>query len=94
MKTTHEVEIPAHKETRRLLMICDICNTQTKQMDWRDGLYDVAETEVVFREGTRYPEGGSGIETTIDICPKCFVERLIPWVESFGNKVQKKEWDC
>ena len=46
-----------------------------------------------MKTGSNYPEGGSGEETTIDICPDCFKDKLIPWVESFGGKPTVKEWN-
>ena len=40
------------------------------------------EIKVIIRhrEGLNYPEGGSGIEINIDLCPDCVKNKLIPWL--------------
>lgn len=71
---------------------CDLCGKTTTR-EWKDGSFDATETEVRLRTGSSYPEGGSGDETTIDICPACFTSKLIPWVKSQGGEPTTKEWD-
>lgn len=72
---------------------CDLCGKITTR-EWReDGTYDATESEVRLKTGASYPEGGSGHETTIDICPACFKSKLIPWVKSQGGEPTTKEWD-
>lgn len=51
------------------------------------------QQEVKLEEGTSYPEGGSYEGFILDICPKCFKDKLIPWFESQGGKVRKTEGD-
>lgn len=81
------------KEYDRLdLTICDICGDSTKN-GWKDGWYDAHESEISMKTGFNYPEGGSGVTLTFDICPKCFTDKLIPWVKSFGGEPTVKEWD-
>lgn len=70
---------------------CDLCGATTKS-EWRKGCYDATEVEVRLKTGESYPDNGSGEETTIDICPDCFRDKLIPWVESQGGKPETKEW--
>jgi hypothetical protein len=78
---------------------CDLCGAEAKKPDylWSGGTYDVNETEVSViirqREGEAYPEGGSGTEYRIDMCPKCFKEKLVPWLRSQGAQVNEKDWD-
>jgi hypothetical protein len=48
---------------------------------------------VKHRDGENYPEGGSGTEVEIDMCPECFKTKLIPWLESQGVVVQRKDWE-
>lgn len=77
---------------------CDLCGAKAKrQNSWGDGWYDVNETEVSVtvkqREGESYPEGGSGTEYEVDICPECFRTKLVPWLISQGAKIQEKDWD-
>lgn len=92
-----EIEV-TRKERRLTKIACDICGTEAKNAGWGGGSYEVNEVEidvrVHHREGEQYPEGGDGTEYTIDMCPRCFVDKLVPFVESFGRKIERKEWDC
>jgi hypothetical protein len=73
---------------------CDICGSQATDNDnWEGEYYGVSETEIKYREGTSYPEGGSGTAIKVDICPTCFMEKLVPWLESQGVLIKKEEWD-
>ena len=94
MITYKEIVIPAKRLTTLARRRCDLCEeSTTEKRDWGKDHYDVEETEVRYKTGANYPEGGSGEETTIDICPKCFTEKLIPWVKSQGGEPTVKEWD-
>jgi len=94
MKVIKEVEMT----TKILAYIqCDICGKKADKHDWSTGTYDVNETEFKIlirqRNGVNYPEGGWGTEYEADICPNCFKDKLIPWLDSQGCKVKKKQWD-
>lgn len=97
MKVYKEVIIPAIKRTECTHRLCDICGAKGKDGDWTGGTYAVDETEISIKvtqkEGNSYPEGGSGTEYDIDLCPKCFKNKLIPWLRSQGAHVQEIEWD-
>lgn len=87
------------KSSRKVLVkrICDICGKETKQphtsnKEWDHGNYEIAETKVYMREGVNYPEGGSGTEFKIDICPECFRDKLMPWLKSYGSEVKETDW--
>jgi len=64
---------------------CDICKAVSKSDDWTEGAYEIKETVISMEIGKRFPEGGSSEMTSFDICPKCFVEKLIPWIASQGG---------
>ncbi len=73
---------------------CDLCGKEDKQNNWdSDSCYDVQETEISWKTGFQYPEGGRGKDYSVDICPECFKGKLIPWVEGFGRNVTVKDWD-
>lgn len=77
----------SRKETHLVEQRCDLCGAIAKDFDsWSGGSYVVDETEIRVtvkqKEGDSYPEGGSGTEFNIDLCPKCFKERLVPWLIS------------
>ena len=92
MKTFKIEEIPARTYTAIDEIKCDLCGFITRRL-WKSDMFDATESEVRLKTGEQYPEGGSGKEITVDICPDCFVSKLIPWVESQGGKPQTKEWD-
>jgi hypothetical protein len=73
---------------------CDLCGRVATRSGWDAGIYDteIAVT-VKQREGTSYPEGGSGTEYEIDLCPDCFKGRLVPWLKEQGARIEPKEWD-
>lgn len=72
---------------------CDICGKISKGWDWSTSAFEVGRTEVTMKTGEQYPECGHGKEIELDICPDCFITKLVPFVEGFGTKVEVKEWD-
>lgn len=92
MKTYKEVP---RTGTDRVLdkLKCDICQRDFDNHWDRQFSYEVLETVVKFKTGESFPEGGSGKEIIIDICPECFKRTLVPFIESFGSKIVEKEWD-
>jgi len=95
MKIYEKVQITTPRLVKRL---CDLCGVESKYCDWAIGNYEVNETEIKVsikqKEGEKYPEAGCGTEYEIDLCPRCFKERLIPWLKSEGATVEEKEWGC
>jgi len=69
-------------------VICELCNKQFDDEEFNEEIYDFNESEVKCRIGQSYPSDSFGDIYEIDICPKCFVEKLIPWVESQGGKAK------
>jgi predicted alpha/beta superfamily hydrolase len=76
---------------------CDLCGREAKSSDWDGGCYDLNETTLKVvakqKDGSNYPEGGYGNEYEIDLCPDCFRDRLVPWLQSQGAKITQQEWD-
>ena len=100
MKTYEKVMEPARERLRLKERTCDLCGTKAKHEitgDWGAGCYEVSETELTVevrrKVGESYPEGGSGKEIEVDLCPKCFMEKLVPWLRSQGAKIEEKDWD-
>lgn len=97
MKIFKTVDVPA--TTRRVCVKrkCDLCGVESTHEDWNKGLYEINETEIKItitqRDGIAYPEGGSGTEYEIDLCPACFKGRLVPWLKSEGANIEETEWD-
>lgn len=100
MKTYEERSI-TRKEKFLIQRKCDLCGRPDKEKVfkslWGEALWDINETEIKItirqKEGHNYPEGGSGTEYEIDLCPECFKNRLVPWLKSQGANIEEKEWD-
>lgn len=97
MKIYKEVTIPERKERRVDHRECDLCSRKSDRDDWTSGSYNVNETEIRIeitqKDGSSYPEGGSGQSYDIDLCPTCFKSQLVPWLISQGAKVKREDWD-
>lgn len=95
MKLTETVTIPERTVTRETGRLCDFPGCGKRTDDGK--IYEVKESEVRvevrLREGESYPDGGSGTEIEIDICPDCFRDKLIPWLQSQGVRTEVEEWD-
>ena len=75
---------------------CDLCGVAAKQGWFAYSEWEVNETElrVCVRQKNvhSYPKGGWGTKYEADICPDCFKNKLIPWLESQGCKTKEEEW--
>ena len=77
---------------------CDLCGIEAKGEEWEaKSFHEVNETEIRIeirqKEGSNYPDCGMGTCHEIDLCPKCFKERLVPWLKSQGADIKEEEWD-
>lgn len=72
---------------------CDICKKKYKGRNWERENYSALETEIKLTTGFAYPEGGSGEETIFDICPTCFIDKLIPMLKELEAEPTVIEWD-
>jgi len=100
MKLYEKRVIPEKIVDERVGLQCDLCGRKSPDnYNWTQGSYKVNETElkvcvtVTQQEGNQYPEGGSGTEYEIDLCPECFKNRLVSWLKSEGAKIKEKDWD-
>lgn len=89
MKHYKEVHRPAMVDQYCTHSSCDICGANCGT----DENYAIYEVTVKYREGSNYPDSGWGTETEVDLCSKCFTEKLVPWLKSQGANVVAKEWD-
>lgn len=88
MQHKEYVEIPARTERQTTYVTCDNCYEKIPGRS-----YNVDEVIITYRTGTSCPEGGSGDELSVDMCGKCFKEKLLPWFQSQGVEPQKEAWD-
>lgn len=96
MKIFEKKIIPEHETEILVGRQCDLCGRRSKNDDWDAGMYDVNDTEIKVsikqKEGSNCPEGGSGTDIEIDLCPECFKNRLVPWLRSQGARIEEQEW--
>ena len=88
MRTLKDVVVPERPYHETVRIVCDLCGAEAKG-DTFDGSSWTAEeidleVKVVMTEGTRYPEGYDTRRAKIDLCPTCFKEKLIPFVNENG----------
>lgn len=77
---------------------CDLCKSITtdiwKWHGWPKEGYGSAQTELTMEWGSFDPDGGGcGKRIEIDICPKCFKEKLVPWLEEQGCEIREEKWE-
>ena len=98
MKIYEEKIIPARKEMVLKTRTCDLCGKSSSREEWESrSIYAVNETEIVVvvrqKDGACYPDNGSGKKYEVDLCPRCFKSKLIPWLISQGATIKREEWD-
>ena len=75
---------------------CDFCGAETDDPEcWppKSGYYGINKVIIQLKTGESYLETRHGKTFMVDMCPKCFREKLAPWVESQGAKVREKDWN-
>jgi len=76
---------------------CDLCGAIAKDGNWDSSYWSIntvdVEIKIQQREGSEYPDGGSGTEIKVDLCPKCFKEKLVPFLRSNGADIKEVKWD-
>lgn len=98
-KIVPEKIIPEHPRESLKHILCDVCKINTRDSkygDWddpSDSFSNTCETTVEYKVGNAWPEGGSGDLVTLDICPECFLNILVPFLEEKGAEVRTEEWD-
>ena len=76
---------------------CDLCGAEAKGGEWPHEDFHLNETtikiEMTHTEGSCFPEGGMGAACEVDLCPKCFRHRLVPWLNAEGASLDYVDWD-
>lgn len=90
MKVFETQEVPARPATTKEVCVgrtCDLCGARSGSGDWHEKVtdwqdYEEVETEVTYKRRTNCYDDLTVESCTIDVCPACFVKKLIPWVNS------------
>ena len=75
--------------------VCDSCGKETDSFhEWFHHSYYQEIITIKHKEGEDYFSNGSGTEIEFDICPDCWKNIVLPFMnEITHNKVKYKEWD-
>ncbi len=87
MEITKKVVRPATEEDVVVGMKCDLCG---KLYSKEDG-YDYCTTKIKLEAGTNYGYTGNYDKYWVDLCSDCFSDKLIPWLQEQGCKIQQKD---
>lgn len=77
-------------------LICDLCQAKTnEERDWEvyaKGSLPIEEQHVHMECNWMTKKGGTTTNTyqKFDVCPKCFYEVVVPFMESKGAKVREE----
>lgn len=103
-KTVTIAAVPERKQVETDHYLCDICGARIK---W-PGSYEVKEigfelqlsvhrfrVKLGYKTGASYPEGGNSREEEFDVCPECWTNRVVPWMQSHQGvspRVTECDW--
>lgn len=85
MKIKEKRTIPKREVESVVAIVCDLCGEKKKPPEnWGRGAYVVEKTKISYESGEIYPEGGCTEVISYDICPECFMNKLVPWLQKNG----------
>lgn len=86
MKKYEDKVIP--ESTKKVLVetTCDMCKKEIT-----GSFYEADEVKISRNHGTQYPEASYTKKDYVDLCGKCFQEKLIPWLKSQGCEMQTED---
>ena len=87
---------PETTEKKCVTRACDLCGKKAERgNEWEAAAYTVADTELTMtvecETGQSYPGSNSTEKWEIDLCPTCFVGKLVPWLRSQGAKIEPED---
>jgi hypothetical protein len=88
MKHYKAIEVPAQTLQSLTHVSCDMCNATIPNKP-----FEVDDVEVSYESGNAYPDGRFTTTQFVDLCSKCFTDKLLPWLEAQGCVIQTKESD-
>ena len=78
--------------------VCDLCGKEDRggslhsDADWGDTDYDFDIVHIRRAHGTSDRDGGGYKERDyFDICPDCFVDKVVKWLQEQGATMQSHE---
>lgn len=70
-------------------LTCDLCGGERQTKG-----FAFSEVAVRCEVGYAFPGGSSITETRVELCAACFLDKLIPWLQTQGvvAHVEQKDW--
>jgi hypothetical protein len=92
---TKEEKVTIVSKTQTVTIICDIC--KTPDSEWVPTIdefeYSKFESEMNFSFSWSGMHDSFGYGFSFDICPKCFTDKFLPFMEESGVNLDDCEWD-
>mgnify|MGYP000854857557 CR=1 FL=1 len=79
--------VPEHTIEVVSKVVCDLCGEEIKREK-----FSAEEVIIKYTKGESYPDCGNGEDIEVDMCGKCFDEKLAPWLISQGAKLEATYW--
>ena len=96
MKKTESKEMV---ESRQVVteFYCDLCGKRPPirgRSGWETKPDEIVETRIYYETGKAYGMDGADMSVIVfDICPGCFLEKLIPWMKSQGAEPRIEDYN-
>ena len=79
-------------------MKCDLCGRASRRFsdgsasdDWEEASgYDIEQVKIEYESGQSYPEGRFTTTESVDMCPDCWRDKLVPWLRAQGATVSER----
>lgn len=78
--------------------VCDVCGIQRTRYaptdysgdcDWADKEGSILETNISLSTGYHDRDGGDRTVMSVHVCPKCFMDYLVPYLAEFRKEDDK-----
>jgi hypothetical protein len=67
--------------------------TSRKGKYWGSNAMDESTVEICYDDRLGCEDGGASQKTFADMCPHCFMTKLVPWLQTQGVSMQHEEAD-
>lgn len=73
---------------------CGLCGLEPPPGGtWDPGAYDVLAVDVKITAATRPKNGGKTEQTIFDVCPWCFLDKVVPFLVAAGARPRTLQID-
>lgn len=84
---TYKTETITREESVVNVYSCDLCGRiSPSQYDWAEERKRELSTHLELRDSTYGGFDPVGTTTSADVCPECFVDKVVPALEAIGLK--------